>query len=66
MAYRVDGYKGIAWYRVKPTRDGRAFMTMVGDDRVFEVDKGDVHKIDSKSYCAECGQIGCTHDGRER
>jgi hypothetical protein len=65
MAYRVDGWKGIAWYRRKPTRDGRAFMTMIGDDRIFEVDADDVHKIDDKDYCSECGQIGCRCDGRE-
>ena len=65
MAYRVDGWRGIAWRRAARTQDGRAFMTMIGDDRIFEVDADDVHRIGHKSYCAECGQIGCTHDGRE-
>jgi len=62
MAYRVDGYSGIAFYRAKPARDGRAFMIMVGDDRVHEVPADDVHPIKRESYCGECGQIGCHCD----
>lgn len=64
-AYKVKGWQGVAWRRAKPTRDGRAYMTMIGDDRVFEVDINDVHEIEDGDYCSECGQIGCVHDGRE-
>lgn len=39
---------------------------MVGDDRVFEIEVSDLTVIDEDDYCAECGQIGCGHDGRER
>lgn len=62
MAYQVDGYQGVAWYRARKSRDGRAFMTMVGDDRVFEFDCGDVHRIKDDQYCSICGQIGCQHE----
>lgn len=62
MAYRVDGYRGVAWYRARKSRDGVAFMTMVGDDRVFEFDCDDVHRIGDDQYCSICGQIGCQHE----
>lgn len=41
-------------------------MVMVGDDRKFEVDPADITKIDDNDYCSECGQIGCTADGKMR
>ena len=41
-------------------------VVMVGDDRVHEVDPDDLIVIDDLDYCAECGQIGCQHDGRDR
>jgi hypothetical protein len=61
VAYKIDGWNGIAWRRARKTKDGRAFMTMIGDDRVFEVDAEDVHHIRDDEYCPECGQIGCGH-----
>ncbi len=39
---------------------------MVGDDRVFTFGRDEVTAIDDDSYCAECGQIGCAADGRDR
>lgn len=39
---------------------------MVGDDRVHEVDVDDLTELGDLDYCAECGQIGCGHDGRVR
>ena len=39
---------------------------MVGDDTVHEVDKSDLTMLDELAYCSSCGQVGCTHDGRER
>ena len=39
---------------------------MVGDDRKHEIDVDDLILIDEDDYCHECGQIGCTHDGRDR
>ena len=79
-AYRVEGYRGIAWYargwEVEPdedtkwtgqlTRTGRVVLTMVGDDRRFVFDIADIAPIPRESYCGECGQLGCTHDGLER
>lgn len=38
---------------------------MVGDDTVHEVEVTDLHVLADDEYCHECGQIGCTHDGRE-
>lgn len=65
MAYRIDGWDGIAWYRIG-YKGGDSLMVMVGDDRVFEVETEHVHRIEDKDYCSACGQIGCTCDGRER
>jgi hypothetical protein len=39
---------------------------MVGDDYVHIVDVDDLTLIADDDYCAECGQIGCTADGRPR
>lgn len=41
-------------------------VVMVGDDKVHIVDKRDCTEIPEEDYCHECGQIGCTHDGRDR
>lgn len=45
---------------------GRVIVTMVGDDGKHEIDIEDLKKIDDLDYCGVCGQIGCTHDGRDR
>jgi hypothetical protein len=45
---------------------GRVRAVMVGDDYVHSVDVDDLTVIGDLDYCAECGQIGCTHDGRDR
>jgi hypothetical protein len=37
---------------------------MVGDDREHIVDVDDLTVIAEDDYCSECGQIGCTADGR--
>lgn len=44
----------------------RARMVMVGDDRVHLIDVEDLTVIGEDDYCHECGQIGCTADGRPR
>ena len=44
----------------------RVVMVMVGDNREFIFDVSDVQAIAEEDYCSECGQIGCTMDGRER
>jgi hypothetical protein len=53
-----DGY---VWVDEEPeeTPTGRARMTMVGDDRVFNIDPSDCEPLDEDEYCAGCGQIGC-------
>ncbi len=79
-AYTVDSYRGIAWHvygwELEPTEDtewdgievrtGKVVCVMVGDDRRFTFDPEDVTPLDDLDYCTECGQVGCTHDGRER
>lgn len=39
---------------------------MVGDDRTFVFDVDELTALDELDYCASCGQVGCTADGRER
>ena len=46
--------------------DPMVYMVMVGDDHKHLIDKDDIEELGELDYCAECGQIGCTHDGRDR
>lgn len=72
--YQVAGYGGIAWYTLGPVmvrdedyewsgiewpHDSLVRMVMVGDDRIFEIDKDDLTPLEDGDYCPECGQIGC-------
>ena len=41
-------------------------MVMIGDDRKHYVSPDDITLLPEGDYCAECGQVGCTHDGRDR
>lgn len=43
----------------------RVVAVMIGDDRDHVVEVADLTKIDRDDYCGSCGQIGCTHDGRD-
>ena len=79
-AYTAHGWRGIAWrvlgWETAPTEDtkwdgieertGRVVARMVGDDRDFTFDPEELTAIPDEAYCAECGQIGCTADGRDR
>lgn len=47
-------------------RAGWVRMVMVGDDRVLEVEEDALTEIGNLDYCAECGQIGCCGDFRDR
>lgn len=78
--YRHPDYPGVAWRidgpETEPDEDtewsgydaetGRVRCHMVGDDRTFAFDPTELVPLDEDAYCAECGQIGCTADGRER
>ncbi len=79
--YTVDGWgAGIAFWidgpELVPDEDtewtgyeaptGRVLVVMVGDDRRHSVDPEDLTLLDELAYCFECGQVGCTHDGRDR
>jgi hypothetical protein len=79
-AYAVSGDAGMSWRIVGPEIEpdgdtewsgyeratGRVCMVMIGDDAVFTFDPAEVRAIDDLAYCASCGQIGCTADGRDR
>jgi hypothetical protein len=76
--FRVEGYGGVAFYfyglETKPDEDtewtgeevptGKVLMIMVGDDIAHIIDPKDVEPLDEDEFCSECGQIGCTADGR--
>lgn len=75
-AYRIDGYRGIAWsilgWETQPDKDtewsgyevrtGNLVAMMIGDDRHFSADPDNVHVLDEDEYCCVCGQIGCHHN----
>jgi len=79
-AYTVKGSRGVAWrvygWETEPTEDtewdgieartGKVVCVMVGDDQRFAFDPEELTPLDDLAYCAECGQVGCQHDGRER
>jgi hypothetical protein len=74
----VDGWPGVAFVIVgeetAPTPDtwwdgieeptGMLVAVMVGDDYRHSVDPANCQPISDGDYCASCGQMGCTHDGR--
>jgi hypothetical protein len=79
--FTVGGWSsGIAFYYASPqevddedtvwtgqrVRTGFVIMVMVGDDYKHVTDPEDVQPIGEDDYCHVCGQIGCTHDGRDR
>lgn len=56
-----------AWNEPEEYDDpSRVRCVMVGDDRTFTFDVDELAPIAELDYCAECGQIGCTADGRSR
>jgi hypothetical protein len=76
VAFRVMGWRtepgecewfdGEEWVydpEPEPVRTGELVVRMVGDDYLHVVDEGDVEPLARREYCAECGQIGCSHDG---
>jgi hypothetical protein len=65
-AVRVEGWAGTAFRYVSHTFGGKAIVVMIGDDREHIVDPEDLTHIDEDDYCHECGQVGCTADGRDR
>jgi len=63
-AYRVRGWRGIAFVKVGRPKGYRVKVRMIGDDRVFEVNKDDCEPLKKSEFCSECGQIGCTCSAR--
>lgn len=45
---------------------GQVVVVMVGDDARHTVDVEDLTMLDELDYCSVCGQVGCSHDGRDR
>ncbi len=45
---------------------GDVLVVMIGDDKKHRVSADDLVLLDDLDYCIECGQIGCSHDGRDR
>lgn len=78
--YTLDGYDGMAWHVLgwetvpiestewsgEEARTGLVIARMIGDDRNFAFEPGDLVPIEREDYCGTCGQIGCCHDGLER
>lgn len=77
-AYACAAFPGIAVRLIGPTvqvdeegweeqeREGWVDVVMVGDDRVHSVEASELVELPEGASCAECGQVGCEHDGRER
>jgi len=64
--YVGPGPGKVAWRVVGFTFGGLVRAVMVGDDREHTFDVDELTQIDDDAYCAECGQVGCTADGRDR
>lgn len=74
--FRLAGHPGVAYRYVgravighdedgeEELSDSQLTMVMVGDDYEWTVDVQDVYVLADGAYCAACGQLGCTHDGR--
>lgn len=80
-AYKLKGDRyAIAWrilgWHVEPDADtewtgimertGDVVAVMFGDDFRHLYDPTDFEPLGDLDFCLECGQVGCTHDGRER
>ena len=79
-AYTAAGWAGVAWrvlgWEVEPTADtewdgieertGKVLAVMVGDDMPHAFEPEELTALGELDYCLECGQVGCTHDGRDR
>lgn len=62
--YEDDGESSGWCVDTEEVATGMVFMVMVGDDHKHVIDPADITKIEDDEYCHECGQIGCTADGR--
>ena len=69
VAWRLVGFEecpdeDYEWTGIMRYNTDCVIMVMVGDDERHRVDRDDIEPIADEDYCHECGQIGCTHDGR--
>jgi hypothetical protein len=44
---------------------GRVRVVCVGDDKEHLVEYSSLTELKDREYCHVCGQVGCTHDGRD-
>jgi len=68
VAFWIDGWETEAdedteWTGIR-NRTGMLLCVMVGDNYRHRIDPADLAEIADEAYCAGCGQIGCTADGR--
>ena len=71
MRYRLPDVGAAVYIEPESKRraeppDGFVYVTYVGDDRPFLAERSELTVVDEDDYCAECGQLGCTADGRDR
>lgn len=54
------------WDGESMRRTGRVVCVMVGDDHRYMFEPSELTALDDLAYCGVCGQVGCSHDGRDR
>lgn len=64
IAWRLLGYVEVLdedyeWSGITNVDESHVNAVMIGDDRVFTFEVGDLILIDEEDFCPECGQIGC-------
>lgn len=62
----LQEWMGSEWDEPEERRTGLVVCVMVGDDRKFNFDPSELTPLDDLEYCGVCGQVGCSHDGRDR
>ena len=70
IAFRILGWETVededTYWSGERARTGNLLAVMIGDDHRWRIDPSDIDPIDRADYCAECGQLGCTHDAYDR
>lgn len=61
----IDGNTLIEYSYEEDIDPDMVIAVMVGDDREHLVHVSNLELLEDDDYCSTCGQIGCSHDGRE-
>ena len=66
VAFRVVGHaeKWNEKYQTTDIDPDWVDAVMVGDDHKHRIEASELTVIGEDEYCHQCGQTGCTHDGR--